>query len=739
MTATNPFFDQNLSFPPYDTAQPEHFKEALESSFAKVKEEFVSIRDNGDAATFENTALRLEGLFSEVSRIFGVLGDFGGNKSSDEIIEVSEWADLEFDKLNKEIFQDQKLAGRFKAVYDQRSTLGLDEEDTTMLQSLYESFEDTASFLSADGQEAVNKIDQRLIELTTAFNVNMKKGATQNALLFTDPRDMEGVPESEAQSLADNAAKVIAALALDADEATRAFLENIPEDIIGTIAAKSDEGKLDECRLFFPERLLIDSLLEVAESRSFRKAIAASIDLVGTKDPYDNRPLIEEIQKLRSERIALINEARPEAEQYRHYADYAQSKSMLGSYDRIEALMTQVEAPLIAKYEEDMKALQAYVDGIGGPEAMEPYDVPYYTALYKKEVLGYDAAEFSEYFTLENVKKGFFAHVEKIFDLEFRDAPEGMYPSLDPEVEPYEVFEKSSGEFVGVFMFDLYRRPGVKSGGAWMSQPQNRSEDNPAVVTFNMNFPHVEGALVDAGNIETYFHEGGHDMNGLLGMGAKHNSYRGVFNEIDAVEVPSMIFERWAFEPEVIKEYGFHHETGEPVPADLLARKEAASQFMGTADQLRMLQNARWDFAFHSMDPADYAGSEQLQRDNMLATEFGEHLRAYHLNRFDHLFFTGIGGYAASYGSYFVADVHSQHGFEQFKDHGLYDEELSARLKAYYAGGAGLDANKAYERMAGGPATPDAWLKSLGVDLDDDAEDPEPGCSSLPGSTPNPN
>ena len=745
-TTQNPLLEDGLTFPPVDRVTPAHFKQAFEKGFAQMQADFRAIRDSDEEPTFENTVLALSELDGGLEMAFDAFGQISLNKTSDAIVELGEWADIEHDKITKGFYQDQKMAARFKAVYDAKDSLGLDDEDVAVLDALYTDFESNGSFLSAAGQQRVNEIDSRLISLTTKYMDNARKAPQQQAVLFTTEDEVAGLSASDKTGMARQAADVAAALKPDATAEQKDAIAAVPEAILQELATRDDAGELEGCYLFYPERLAIDSMLEYAESRTFRRKIFEAMDKVGLEDPYDNTDLMKEIQQLRHERTMLLNEARPVDQKYQHYADYAQAQNgMFGSYDHVEKLIIDASGPLVEKLEEDMAVLQAFATSVGGPAVLEPYDVPYYTAQYKKDVLGFDAAAFTAYFPLENVKQGFFDHVEKLMGLTFKKAPDGLYPVVDPAVESYEVFDKDTGEMAGVFQFDLYARSGSKWGGAWMTALQKEDRENglPQVVTFNMNMQKGDDAqLLDAEQVLTFFHEGGHDINALMSRTAKYKSGRETYTERDAAEIPSMIFERWAFEKDVLDNYAAHHETGARIPADLLQKKEDAEQFMASADALRMIQNCRWDFAFHTIDPSEYTDHLTLQKEALLDTPYAAHLRPYYMNRFDHLFSQGVGGYEAAYCGYFVADIHSQHGFSKFQQAGdLYDAALSEKIRTFYASSGASSATKAYESFAGEAADTGPWLESLGVKTADHDADHDPGHDAngpSPKSSPKP-
>lgn len=680
MSASTLFTAQNT--PAFGAIKLEDIRPAFDEAVEKARAAIAVLRNSNEAPSFENTVKPLDTLFSDVDRVFKVLATYFQNQRNAGVSELLAELQEGYDVFSKELYQDSVIAARFKTVYDARDTLGLDAQDLWFLESEYSSFESSGSVLDAAGQARLQEIDSALIQHAKIFNDNLKAAQKQQSFLVTDADELAGVPE----------------------------------DIISAMRQQAKaNGQIQGWR-FVPERLLVDGLLEVAENREFRRKILSALDSMGKVPPYDNRPVIEAMQRLRYERSSLLG--------YKSYAHDALSGTMAGDVERVRSLFDVTLAAAIPAFEKDMKHLQNWVSQKGGP-VMEPWDVSYYAALYKKEELNFDAAAFSQYLELENVVQGWLQHAEKSMNVEFKETKD--YPVWHEDVRVYETLDRDSGK-KGLFYFDLYARPDTKEGGAWMDCLQTGDEvkGQPNIISFNMNLMKPENgtpALLSIDQLETFYHEGGHCLNGIKGTETKYRSRNGTANSSDFVEIHSMIDENWSTHPDVLATYAFHCKTGEMIPQSLLDARAASDNFMASAGLLRMVQNARRDLFFHAATPAEYGSDIAIEAQAALPSRYSDHVRPYPLTRFGHMFSDGLSQYASGYYGYFFSDMAQAAAFELFEKQGVYEPVLSERKRAFYAAGGGLEPNEAYEAFTGFPAgNPIPLLQKKGMDVA-----PEPG------------
>ncbi len=670
---TNPLFDKTPT-PAFDRIAPRHFRPAFKKIFADIANEHELLRADKNPPTFENSIVPFDTLFSEFNRVSMVLEVFNGNIRSKIISKIVEDSSVEFDAVTKKIFQDKKIADRVKDIYKKRDSLNLDNEDQWFLQNIYNEFEDNGAFLdSAKKRQELKRLDGQLIKVSQKCYDNMMDSRQQQAFMITDSALLAGVPADKVSAFAEQAQK-----------------------------AKKNGW------LFVPERLLVDELLEVAESREFRQKIHEAMNRVGTQAPYDNEPLVKEMAKLRDQRSRLLG--------YNNFAEHKLSRSMAGSVAVVRKTLDESIVQLLPRYEDEMRALEAWAaKQHGGPEKLEPWDVSYYAAKYRKEVLGFDSTKLSRHLELENVIKGWLLHADKNMNMAF--APTDKIHVWNPDVRTYDVTDRETGE-KSVLYIDPYARDN-KAGGAWMSQVQDadKAADRLNAVIFNMNLAKPapgQHAFLDKGQNETFFHEGGHGQNGLKGIKAKYNSRRGANNESAYLEIHSTIEERVPYQPEIMPTYAVDPDTGKlPDPA-LLAAMEKADYFLVTREVLKSIQNAKRDLLLHSTPWEQYITSAAIEKDADIQSPYAEHVRSYPLRRFDHL--TGD-GYAAGYNGYFRANVAAAIAAEPYIKAGLYDPALLTKKREFYAIGGGLEPNEAFEKLTGKAANDiGPYMRSLGID-----------------------
>lgn len=658
--------------PPLDRIKPEHFVPAIEQVIADAEKTFAKLRDDTVPADFENTAMPLSALFHDITRIRYVLDVLSNAQQSTEMSAARTAVMQKISEFTKTVFQDSTLAARFRAI--QEPPAG---EDNTLYKNLAFEFKTSGAFLDAAGQARIRELDGKLIALHGAFEDNLRESAQQQAVLFTNPADMAGLDSVEAS-----------------------FRE---------AAQKAGHA---EGWLVVPERLQVLSLLPIAESRHFRKSIFEALDRIGTQEPFNNEPLLKEIQQVRHERATLLD--------YPHHAAYALARTMPGNLATAKALMDRVAKGALPKFTENVGKVQAYAVENGGPQKLEPWDVAYWANRYSSAEFGFDAAKFSEYLPLDRAVEGFFKTAEATFGITFRENT--SYARYHDDVRTYDVTDNATGESLGIFYADLYARSSEKGGGASAFQLQDKMPGKPNIVSMSMNLPKPEAgktALLTLDDIETLFHEGGHALHALLGTRTRHPALQGIVASSEYVELFSMLQEKWPQQRECLDSFARHYQTGAPIPQELLDAYTKSGTFFSECGMLRLIQNSRRDFAFHSMDPAQYKDSAALHAKADFKHPLAAHIGSYAMPRFGHLVAEN-GAYAAGYYGYLWSRALRELAFKPFAENGLRDPETCARLKTLYSYGSSRDKQTAFDEYYGRPVTPamlaDALLESIGVD-----------------------
>jgi peptidyl-dipeptidase Dcp len=477
----------------------------------------------------------------------------------------------------------------------------------------------------------------------------------------------------------------------------------------------AQERDVDAPGVITLSRSLIVPFLTFSDRRDLREQTYTAWTTRGEHDgPHDNRPVAREILALRNEQARLHG--------YDNYADYALGDRMAGTPDAVARLLDQVWEPAKARAAAERDALATLAKAQGATHAIEPWDWRYYAEKVRRERYHLDDDELKPYFSLERMRAAMFDSAHRLFGLSFVPRPDVR--AYHPDVG---VFEARAGDkLVGVFLSDNYARPN-KRGGAWMSafrwQSRRNGETLPIIVN-NNNF--AKGAagtptLLSADDVRTLFHEFGHGLHGLLSQ-VTYERLSGTNVLRDFVELPSQLFEHWAFEPEVLRRHALHHQTGKPIPEDLIQRLKAARQFNQGFETVEYTASALLDMALHAeVDPAGVDITAFERAELMRIGMPREILPRHRPPHFGHLFSSSA--YAAGYYVYLWAEVLDADGYGAFVEAGNpFDRAVAERVKRFiYSSGGTLPPAEAYRSFRGRDPRVEPLLAQRGL-----AEAPEP-------------
>ncbi len=509
---------------------------------------------------------------------------------------------------------------------------------------------------------ATARSSERLAELSTRFSQNVLADETGYRLVLRDERDLAGLPQ-------------------DLRAAAR--------------AAAQERGEADAWIITL-SRSLIVPFLTFSDRRDLREQAFVAWTRRGEHDgEHDNRPVAREILALRNEQARLHG--------YRHYADYALVDRMAGTPEAVARLLEQVWEPAKARAAAECEALRAMALAHGAQHTIEPWDWRYYAEKVRKARYRMDDAALKPYFSLERMLAAAFDTAQRLFGLRFVERPDiGAY---HPDVRVFEVHGRDGGT-IGLFLSDNYARPN-KRGGAWMSayrwQSRADGETLPIIVN-NNNFakgPAGEPTLLSADDVRTLFHEFGHGLHGLLSQ-VTYERLSGTQVLRDFVELPSQLFEHWAFEPAVLKRHALHHATGQPIPEELIDRLKAARRFNQGFETVEYTACALVDMALHALPDADGVDITAFERAELERIGMPREIVLRHrLPHFGHLFASS--GYAAGYYVYLWAEVLDADGYDAFVEAGNpFDPEVAERVRRYvYSSGGTLLPAEAYRAFRG--------------------------------------
>jgi peptidyl-dipeptidase Dcp len=415
--------------------------------------------------------------------------------------------------------------------------------------------------------------------------------------------------------------------------------------------------------------------LQYAANRSLRKEIyTAYINRCNQDDERDNKEIVAQIASLRAEKVALLG--------YPAYANFILEENMAKTPDKANELLQQLWTAALPVAQQEAHEMQLIMDKEGKGEKLEAWDWFYYADQVRKEKYNYDAEALRPYFKLDNVRDGLFYTAQQLYGLTFHLLKD--VPVYHEDVFVYEV-KGADNKLIGLLYLDFHPRTS-KRGGAWMTSYRKQSIDVNGrvapVISIVCNFSKpttTQPALLTPDEVETFFHEAGHALHGLL-SDVTFETLSGTAVPRDFVELPSQMMEHWAFESTVLQQYAKHYQTGEIIPTTLVEKMKAAATFNQGFSTVEYLAASLLDMSYHTLPadstitPLDFE-KEQLQKIG-LPDQIAPRYRSTY---FQHIF---SGGYAAGYYSYIWSEVLDNDAFAAFKEAGnIFDATTAASFR----------------------------------------------------------
>ena len=425
---------------------------------------------------------------------------------------------------------------------------------------------------------------------------------------------------------------------------------------------------------------------------------------------FDNKKIAAQIAILRADRANIMG--------YKTHAHFILEENMLKTPEEVYDLLLQLWRPALKRAKAEVADMQAVADAEGQDFKVAAWDWWHYSEKVRKAKYDLDEAAIKPYLSLDNVIQGVFNTTNKLWGLNFREIFDiDLY---HPDARVWEVTDKD-GSHLAIFIGDYFTRSN-KRGGAWMSSFKGQSNldgrERPIVVNV-CNFPAPVGdnpSLLSFDNVVTLFHEFGHAMHGTL-TDVTYGSMAGTSGPRDFIELPSQLLEHWASEPQVLKSFATHYETGEPIPDELIEKLLKASKFNQGFINTEYLAAALLDMDWHTISAKEsIKDANSFEQKSLSEIGLIEEIAArYRTTYFAHIF---SGGYSSGYYSYVHAAVLDSDGFEAFKEAGdVFDAELSSKLRKHiYEKGSTEEAMDLYVNFRGRKPIIAPLLKVRGLD-----------------------
>ena len=677
-TLLQPFKGPYGGVPAFEDMQLADLMPAMEAAMAEHLAEIDAIANNPEAPDFANTIVAYEKAGDTIGRVYTYYGIWSSNVSSPEFRELQRELSPKLSAYRSKINQNSKLFERIKAVYESDELNTLTDEEQRITWLIYNSFARNGATLEGEAKARYAEINKELASLHTRFSNNVLADE-ENYVTYITAEQLDGLPESFVKAAA---------------------------------AAAADRGK-EGMYAITNTRSSMDPFLTYSTQRDLREKVWRTYyDRGDNGDEFDNNDIIKQILTLRHERVQLLG--------YDNYAQWRLEDRMAKNPENAMALMMKVWPAALARVEEEVADMQAIADEEGADITIAPWDYRFYAEKVRQAKYDLDSNEVKQYLQLDKLREAMFYVAGRLFNFNFTPVEEGKVPVFHEDVKVWEVTDKDSGEHIGLWYLDPFSRQGKRSG-AWATTYRSYTTfDGKKTVLSSNNSNFVKGAdgeatLISWDDAETYFHEFGHALHFLASDVEYPSSHSGVR---DYTEFQSQLLERWLTTDEVINNYLVHHETGEPIPAELVEKIKKASTFNEGFKTTEYMASAIMDLKYHTTDPSKI-DPDTFEREELKKLGMPEEIVMRHRSpHFGHVF-SGE-GYAAAYYGYMWAEVLTADAAEAFMEApgGFYDKEVGDRLVKYlFAVRNAMDPAEAYRKFRGRDAKVDALMRDRGFPI----------------------
>ncbi len=663
----NPFLaESDLPFmlPRFDQIDDTHYRPAFEQGMANHLAEIEAIVNATASPTFENTVVQMERSGRLLTRVASVFFSLTSADTNDTLDAIEADIAPALAAHNDQILLNDELFERVKRLYDERDALGLDAEALRLLEEYYTDFVRAGARASVAEKERLKAINAELATLGTAFGQNVLDEVNAAAVSVDTEQELTGLSENEIAAAAEAA------------------------------ASREAEGNYVIALLNTSGQPALSSL----EDRALRERIMNASQARGSQGgEFDNRDIVTRMARLRAERAQMLG--------YPNHAAYILERQTAQTVDAVNERLASLTPPAVANARTEAVDLQAMIGTPMEEFSLASWDWAYYTEKVRAARYAFDASQLRPYFEMDSVlTNGVFYAASQLYGLSFQERSD--LPVYHPDVRIYEVFD-ADGAPLGLFLADMYARPS-KRGGAWMNAYVSQSHlmGSQAVVANHLNVPKPppgEPTLLTFDEVTTMFHEFGHALHGLF-SDVRYPYFAGTSVPRDFVEYPSQVNEMWATWPEVLTNYAVHHETGDPMPTELLDKVLATAKFNQGFATTEYLAASLLDMAWHQLSPEDVPDADGLVAFEAAALDrAGVGLEAvpprYRSTYFSHIF---SGGYSAGYYSYIWSEVLDADSVEWFKENGGLTRENGDHFRAsLLSRGGAVEAMKLFRDFRG--------------------------------------
>ena len=668
-------FDTAYQSAPFQEIKEEHYLPAFRELIQKTEEEIKQISENPENPTFENTVEALAYSGEQLDVVSNIFFNLNSAETNDEIQKIAQEVSPLLTEFSSKISQNEKLFSRIKQVYDSKNQLNINEEQEILLDKTYKDFVRNGALLSNEDKKELERINMDLSIKSLQFGQNVLSATNAYFKHIIDKEELKGIPVS-----------VLLQYQNEAKE-------------------RGVEGYV--ITLQYPSYI---PLMTYADNRDLRKELALANGRKSFDNgEFDNQQIIKELIKLRQEKAHLLG--------YSDFASFVLEERMAKTPTHVFGFLNELlekARPFAKKEIEELRNLSKE-DGI---DDLQSYDHAFYAEKLRKIKFNLNDEELKPYFSLDKVQEAIFGLAEKLFGLKFEEIhSQEVVQKYYEDVLIYKVLEQNSEgkkNYKALLYVDYYPRKG-KRAGAWMTSFRNQykkdGENHRPHISVVCNFTKPMGdipSLLTFQEVTTLFHEFGHALHGIL-ANTQYPNLSGTSVKWDFVELPSQFLENYCYEPEFLKSFAKHYQTGEVLSDEKIEKLAQSKNFMEGYQTLRQLGFGLLDMAYHT-DLKDEKFDVKNFEDSIL-----EKTNLYPKNpetaistSFSHIF---QGGYSAGYYSYKWAEVLDADAFQYFKENGIFNPKIAGKYKILLSSGGTKDPMELYKTFRGSEPKVESLLK----------------------------
>ncbi|MDX1281177.1 M3 family metallopeptidase [Shewanella colwelliana] len=674
----NPLMSASLlqyQAPDFSIIKDIHFQPALEQGIAAHYQQVLTIANNSEQPSFENTIVALETSGELLNRASKVFYNLAGSNSNPTLRKIQGEMAPKMAAHSDNIHLNSALFTRIDTLYQQRQQLGLTAEEVRLIEIYHQRFVMAGAKLTDTQKAQIRVLNEEQSTLTNEFSQRLLRLTKEIAVIVDSAGELKGLSDSE-----------IRAAKADAK-------------------AQGHEGKY----LISITNTTRQPILAKLENRELRQQVWQASSDRGMSGDNETASLVSRLAQLRAERAALLG--------YDSWADYRLTPQMAKTPEAVYEMFGSMVPAVVANTQKEADDIQTMINKTGGQFTLAPWDWAFYAEKVRQEKFDLDEASIKPYFEFNRVlEDGVFFTLEKLYGVTLKPRPD--LPVYHEDIKAYEMFDVD-GSSMAIFYADYFAREG-KRGGAWMSSfvTQSTLLNSKPVVVNVMNIkkaPDGEPTFVSYDEVTTMFHEMGHGTHGMFSK-VTYPSLSGTAVSRDFVEFPSTFEEDWAAHPEVLANYAKHYQTGEVIPEELLNKLLKSRSFNQGFDTLEYMAAALVDLEWHSL-PADAALQDVAQFEAAALKKHGVDIAAvpprYKSTYFAHAF---PGGYSASYYAYMWSEILAADAFAYVQTQGGLNREIGMKFrKTIREVGNSVPPMEAYKAFRGEAPTTDALLKRRGL------------------------